>query len=131
MRPRYRTEKLGQRVGTMRPDAKPMPAEPLRDGQERCASCGRAVTLNTSGRLRKHRDRHGSDCWCRDYEGSGPVLEELPSVHIPETGRPPSGRPADRRSRYGSVTGSCNDCGKQVMPGRILCGQCAVRRSSR
>ena len=113
------------------------PPRVIPEGMVRCGVCRNFASLTPGGRLRKHRDLFGLDCWNRVPEGTGPPLDAPPPVVLPPLPNPPKG-PREKnvpQVRLDRATGNrrrpdgrCFECEKPIPPGRRLCGKCMAGR---
>lgn len=102
----------------------------LRGNQKRCPVCRNGVATTVTGKLRKHVDLFGADCYNRN-PGDLPPIGEVPPVVLPRvrdrqagaqsrTARPDEERPPSRLD----AGSECRECGKWLPGERSLCGRC-------
>ena len=95
--------------------------EPLTPGRVRCI-CGRAVRVNSGGRIRRHNTPAGEPC--AHIAGYGTAeFDVLPPVQMPPKRSPQQPKSAPRLD----VGSTCRECGKWLPGERSLCGRCYVR----
>lgn len=91
-----------------------------------CAQCGRAITLNPSGRRRAHKDREHQPCLGGGVMVGSPTGTDVDVLNVEI--RVPSRTLSNDSTLAASPTGCCHVCERPISGERRLCGACFVKR---